>query len=73
MEEKNLKQEENTLNKLKRQNDSYHKDIEEAKRKIATAEQNIIENEAAQETAVMKIDGQRTIVEAVRQRLKRIN
>jgi len=73
MQEKVLKQSESELAKLKRQNDSYHKDIEIAKRKIAQAEQNIIENEAAQEIAVAKIDGQRSIVESVRQRLKRIN
>ena len=72
-EEKVLKQSESELNKLKKQNDSYHKAIEVAKRKIAEAEQNIIENEAAQEMAVTKIDGQRSIVEGVRQRLKRIN
>jgi len=72
-EEKVLKQSENELSKLKRQNDTYHKVIETAKRKIAEAEQNIIENEAAQEIAITKIDGQRSIVESVRQRLKRIN
>lgn len=72
-EEKTLKQSETELSKLKRQNDSYHKAIEVAKRKIAEAEQNIIENEAAQEIAITKIDGQRSIVESVRQRLKRIN
>ena len=72
-EEKMLKQSESELSKLKRQNDTYHKAIETAKRKIAEAEQNIIENEAAQEIAVNKIDGQRSIVETVRQRLKRIN
>lgn len=72
-EEKILKQSESELKKLKRQNDSYHKDIEIAKRKIAEAEQNIIENEAAQEASVAKIDGQRVMVEAVRKRLRRIN
>ena len=72
-EEKMLKQSESELSKLKRQNDGYHKAIEVAKRKIAEAEQNIIENEAAQEMAVTKIDGQRSIVETVRQRLKRVN
>lgn len=72
-EEKILKQSESYLTKLKRQNAGYHKDIEVAKRKIAEAERKIIENEVEQETSVAKIDGQRTIVEAVRQRLRRIN
>lgn len=72
-EEKTLKQSESHLSKLKRQNDGYLKDIETAKRKIAEAEQKIIENEAEQEITIDKIDGQRMIVEAVRQRLKRIN
>ena len=72
-QEKELKQSESALSKLKRQNDGYHRDIEVAKRKIAEAEQRIIENDAAQEAAVVKIDGQRSLVEGVRQRLKRIN
>ncbi|MBT8218497.1 MAG: hypothetical protein KJP00_01645 [Bacteroidia bacterium] len=71
-EEKVLKQTESQLKKLQRQNEGYHRDIEVAKKKIADAEQKIIENEAEQESTVMKIDGQREIVEAVRQRLKRI-
>lgn len=71
-EEKILKQSESQLNKLRRQNEGYHRDIEVAKRKIAEAEQKIIENQAEQESMVMRIDGQREIVEAVRQRLKRI-
>lgn len=71
-EEKILKKNEALLNKLRRQNEGYHRDIEVAKRKIAEAEQKIIENEAEQESTVIKIDGQRGIVEAVRQRLKRI-
>lgn len=72
IEEKTLKKTESQLNKLKKQNDGYHRDIEKAKKVIANSELKIIENEKMQLITQEKIDGQRAIVEAVRKRLKMI-
>ncbi|MFK8103611.1 MAG: hypothetical protein AB8G15_13850 [Saprospiraceae bacterium] len=66
---KALKKLESKLKKLKNANDNYHRDIENAKARIAKAEGNIIENEQEQVTAAEKIEAQKEIVKAVQERL----
>jgi len=69
-EEKTLKRLETELKKLERLNDNYHKEIENAKAKIAKAEENIITNESDQEQARDLILQQQNRVEEVRQKMK---
>lgn len=69
-EENTLKKYEKTLKKLKRSNDNYHRDIEQAKDKIKKAEQNIEENEVDQENTVKLIESQKETVRKVMKKLE---
>lgn len=60
------------LERLKRLNEGYHKDIEQAKERIAQAEINIEENIVDQENKVKEIEGQEIKVEEVRERLENV-
>lgn len=66
---KKLKKLESRLNKLRNANDGYHRDIENAKKRIARAEANIVENEEEQVTANEEIEEQKEIVKEVQKRL----
>lgn len=69
LEENNLKKLEGELKKLKRNNDRYHKEIEDAKKRIAKMEENIEINIVEQEETNTKIDDQKRIVEQTRRKL----
>ncbi len=69
-QQKALDKLENNLGKLQRENDSLHKVIEDAKKKIAQAEQDIVQNLKDQELAQKEIDAQRTTVQTVSKRLE---
>lgn len=71
-EEDVLKKGEKNLEKLKKENIGYHKDIEEAKEKIKKSEANIITNEKDQEQAKVEINNQRTKVKEVQIKLDNI-
>lgn len=71
-EEKKLKKLKNELKKLERQNKGYHKDIEDAKKRIAKAEQNIETNLKEQEESQSDIEEQIKALEAVRKKLNDI-
>lgn len=60
---------EKDLQKLKRENDSYHKTIEEAKERIARAESDIAKNVQDQQIRTKEIEAQRGVVEEVQKRL----
>jgi len=68
-EEKALKELENELKRLKRANDNLHKEIEDAKAKIAKAEAGITENEKAQSDSNTKIAEQKAKIKAVEKKL----
>ena len=68
-QEEMLEDLEDDLKKLKKNNDRYHKAIENAKKKIAEAEDDIVENEKEQEAMVKKIAEQMKAVEAVKKKL----
>lgn len=68
-EEKALKKLESNLKKLKRANDRYHEDIEDAKKRIAKAEENIEENLKEQEDAIKQLEAQKAAVELIKKRL----
>lgn len=68
-EEKNLKKLENELKKLQNQNDTYHKQIENANAKIAKAEEDIRKNLESQESMQTNIESQLKMVEEVRVKL----
>lgn len=70
--EKKLKSFENEMDKLKRQNSGYHKDIEEAEKKIEVAKENIVKNEEQQADATQKIDLQKQLVEEIKRRLSEL-
>lgn len=65
-----LKSFENEMDKLKRQNNGYRKDIEEAEKRIATAKENIIKNEEQQADSTQKVDLQKQLVEEINRRLE---
>ncbi len=67
-----LKKSTRGLEKLKKENLSYHKDIEEAKAKIKKAEENIIENEKNQIKAQAEIETQTKVVAKVQDKLNSI-
>ncbi len=67
--EKKLRALENDLDKLRRQNNGYHKDIEDAERKIAQAKENIIKNEGQQTEAEQIIELQKEVVGEIKSRL----
>ncbi len=67
--EKKFKNLGSDFDKLKRQNDGYHKDIAEAEKKIETAKENIVKNEEAQTDTTQKIELQQQLVEEIKRRL----
>ncbi len=67
--EKKLKSLDNDFDKLKRQNDNYHKTIEEAERRIQEAKDNIVTNEQQQADTSQKMDLQKELVEEIKRRL----
>lgn len=67
--EKKLKALENDMDKLKRQNNSYHKDIEDAEKKIEQAKENIVKNDEQQVDTHQKIDLQKELLEEIKRRL----
>jgi hypothetical protein len=69
MQQKALSKYENNLETLQRKNDSLHKVIEDAKKRIAEAELDIIKNLQDQEVAQKEIDTQKLTVEAVSKKL----
>jgi hypothetical protein len=69
MQQKALTKYENNLESLQRKNDSLHKVIEDAKKRIAEAELDIIKNLQEQEMAQKEIDTQKLAVEAVQKKL----
>ncbi|MFK7807101.1 MAG: hypothetical protein AB8F74_04790 [Saprospiraceae bacterium] len=69
-EEDTLKKHKKTLKKLKRSNDNYHRDIEQAKEKIKKAEKNIEENEVDQENTQKLIEEQKETVRRVMKKLE---
>lgn len=60
---------EKDLQKLKRENENYHKIIEDAKERIAKAEGDIIKNVQDQQLRMQEIDSQRKVLDEVRTRL----
>lgn len=68
-EEKEMKMLLNDLSKLERENASYHREIEQAKERIARAEANIITNLENQKKAKADIENQQEVVEDVKRRL----
>lgn len=70
MQEKALSKAENTLSSLQRKNESLHKVIEDAKKRISEAELDIIKNLQEQEMAQKEIDTQKLTVEAVQKKLE---
>jgi hypothetical protein len=63
---------ENKMQKLRKDNDGYHKDIETAREKIMKAEANIEKNIQDQELAQQEIIAQQGIVESVRDSLNTV-
>lgn len=71
-EESNLKDMEKDLEKLKKQNEKYHEQIAEFEKKIAETEDAIVANIGDQDTAEIKIDEQKDIIESVKTKLNNI-
>lgn len=71
-EQKKLAKLQNELDKLEREHNNFYKDIENNKDKIAKAEQDIIENLQEQESSRANIETQKTIVEAVQNKLNQL-
>ena len=67
--EKKLKSLDKEMDKLTRQNMGYHKDIEDAERRIAEAKENILKNEEQQLDTTQKVDLQKELVEEISRRL----
>lgn len=68
-EEKELKGVEGDLVKLGKQNENYHKKIEDAKKLIAEMEDNIVQNLKDQEGKQKEIELQKEVVKEVKKRL----
>lgn len=66
-----LKQMENDLKKLQRDNERYHKEIEKAEEAIRQAREEIAKNEKDQEAALRQIEKQQEAVEEVKRKLKK--
>jgi hypothetical protein len=62
---------EKELQKLKRENDSYHKTIQDAKERIAKAETDVIKNVQDQQLRMQEIELQRNVLEEVQRRLEK--
>jgi len=69
---KELKRMESGLSKLKKENESYHRTIEQAKERIAKAEGNIEENVLEQETATNNISTQLEKISEIMKRLESV-
>lgn len=69
---KELKRMESGLSKLKKENESYHKTIQQAKERIAKAEGDIEENVIEQETASSKISAQLEKINEIMSRLESV-
>ena len=69
---KELKRLESGLSRLKKENDSYHKTIEQAKDRITKAEGDIEENVIEQEEATSKISAQLEMINEIMQRLESV-
>ncbi len=67
--EKKLKSLENEQDKLRRLNNGYHKEIQNAERKIEQAKENIVKNEEQQADTGQKIDLQKELVDEIKRRL----
>ncbi|MCP3930408.1 MAG: hypothetical protein GY705_15055 [Bacteroidetes bacterium] len=72
-EKKELKKLESTLERLKRSNEGYHREIETAKERISKAEENIVTNEQEQENALNMIEEQKQLLEEVRRKLEELD
>jgi peptidoglycan hydrolase CwlO-like protein len=68
--EKKLRSLENDAGRLKRQNNSYQKEIEQAEKRIEQAKENIAKNEEQQIDAADRITLQKELLEEIKQRLK---
>ncbi|MFT6320104.1 MAG: hypothetical protein ACJAT4_001026 [Granulosicoccus sp.] len=68
-EEKKMKRMEKEMDKLKKKNTGYHRDIEKAKDTIARAEGNIEENERAQKEQTSIIESQQKALQALKEKL----
>lgn len=68
-EEKVLKDFIRDMDRLKKDNDGYHKDIEDAKDKIKKAENNIVDNEKEQVGTTSRISDQDIKVNKIKERL----
>jgi len=71
-EERGLKALNKDLEKLGKQNTSYHDDIERYKEKIKEAEMNIEKNLQAQDVKGGEIEAQESLIEAVKKKLNSI-
>jgi hypothetical protein len=69
-QQKALSKFESNLSKLQRENESLHKVIEDANKRIAQAEQDIVQNLANQELAQKEIESQKKVVETVNKKLE---
>ncbi len=69
---KELKRMESGLSKLKKENESYHKTIEQAKERIAKAEGDIEENVEEQESVTSKISAQLEKINEIMERLESV-
>lgn len=71
-EEKNMRTLQNNLEKLKRNENSYKREIEQARERIKTAEANLVTNAESQEKAKVEIEEQAKVVEEVKKRLSEL-
>ena len=72
-EEKSLKKMEQNLKRLKRDNDRYHREIENAKERIKRAEKNIDQNLIDQDNTKKEIELQKEAIESVESKLEELN
>jgi hypothetical protein len=68
-----LKDAEKQQKKLEDKNKSLHQDIEDWKKKIAKAEQDIIVNQKSQDDTKLKIETQKKVVDEVQKKLNALN
>jgi hypothetical protein len=71
-QQKTLTKFESNLTKLQRENDNLHKVIEDAKKRIAEAELDIVKNLEEQDLAQKEIDAQKTTVQTVQKKLEEV-
>ena len=68
-EEKKMKKMVKEMDRLKKKNEGYHKDIQKAKDAIAKAEKNIEENEKDQKEQTSVIESQNKALQALKEKL----